>query len=144
MTPSENAEKLLESFEGCVLEAYRDIRGIPTIGYGHTRGVKMGDMITGETAGLLLLEDLDVAVDAINDAVKVPLTQNQFDALCSFVYNIGVGAFRSSTMLKRINAGDFAGAAAEFPRWKRAGAIESPGLLRRRMAEQALFMKGAA
>lgn len=147
MKPGENAEKLIEQFEGCELEAYQDQAGVWTIGYGHTKGVTPGAKITGETAGLLLLEDLDVAADAINDSVKVPLSQNQFDALCSFVFNLGSGSFRASTLLKLINNCQFDQAAEEFPKWDKVrihGALTpSAGLLRRRTAEQTLFVAGA-
>lgn len=144
MKPSEKAEELIEQFEGCKLDAYQDQAGVWTIGIGHTKGVTPGMKITGETAGLLLLEDLDVSVDAINAAVKVPLNQNQFDALCSFVFNLGAGSLRSSTLLKLINSSRFDLAAEEFPKWNkiRINGVLTPseGLLRRRLAEKDLLL----
>jgi lysozyme len=143
MKPSENAENLAEQFEGCKLEAYQDQAGVWTIGYGHTKGVTMESRITGETAGLLLLEDLDVAAEAVNTLVKVPLNQNQFDALCDFVFNLGQGSFGASTMLKLINNGQFDQAGQEFSKWDkvRLNGVLTPsqGLLRRRLAEKVLF-----
>ena len=144
MTPSVNAEKLLKQFEGCKLVAYQDQAAVWTIGYGHTSGVTEGAKITGETAGLLLLEDLDRHAAVVNETVSVSINQNQFDALCSFVFNVGGGAFRASTMLKLINGGNAVAAALEFPKWDRAAGQVSAGLLRRRLAEKALFEKEVA
>src|SRR5579872_3041698 len=133
---------LVKEFEGCKLEAYQDLGGIWTIGYGHTGAdVYRGLVISQARAGQLLDEDLDKTAGYVTAALHVPATQNQFDALCSFAFN--VKGWRGSTLLKLVNARDYAGAAAQFPRWDHVGQKEVAGLLRRRMAEQALFTQAA-
>ena len=132
---------LTKSFEGCRLQTYRDVRGIPTIGYGHTGAdVHMGMEIDQAQADAYLLEDIQTAVRAVNALVHVPVSQNQFDAMVDFTYNVGQGNFRASTLLVKVNAGDFAGAAGEFIRWDKAGGQVVAGLLRRREAERDLFL----
>lgn len=140
MQTSNNGMSLIKRFEGLKLQAYRDSVGIPTIGYGHTQGVKMGDIITGEQADKFLREDLQVAELTINANVKVRLSQAQFDALASFVFNLGSGNFVKSTLLKKLNAGDYAGAAGEFGKWVNAGGKQLPGLVKRRAAEREVFL----
>lgn len=140
MQTSNNGMSLIKRFEGLKLQAYRDSVGIPTIGYGHTQGVKMGDTITGEQADKFLREDLQVAELTINANVKVKLSQAQFDALASFVFNLGSGNFVKSTLLKKLNAGDYAGAAGEFGKWVNAGGKQLPGLVKRRAAEREVFL----
>lgn len=140
MQTSNNGINLIKRFEGLRLEAYRDSVGIPTIGYGHTHGVKMGDVITGAQADAFLREDLQVAELTINTNVKVKLTQSQFDALASFVFNLGSGNFVKSTLLKKLNTGDYAGAADEFGKWVNAGGKKLPGLVKRRAAEREEFL----
>lgn len=140
MQTSNNGINLIKRFEGLRLEAYRDSVGIPTIGYGHTHGVKMGDVITGAQADAFLREDLQVAELTINTNVKVRLTQGQFDALASFVFNLGSGNFVKSTLLKKLNTGDYAGAADEFGKWVNAGEKKLPGLVKRRAAEREVFL----
>jgi lysozyme len=135
---------LIKSFEGLRLSAYRDSVGIWTIGYGHTKGVKPGDTITVEQANDFLREDLRDAERAVNDLTFLNLTQSQFDALVSFTFNLGRGNLQASTLLRRVNEGDFEGAAEEFLRWTKAGGKVLPGLVRRREAERALFLKGDA
>jgi lysozyme len=130
---------LIQAHEGLRLSAYRDPVGIWTIGYGSTTGVHAGMKITRDQAILRLYHDVDNAEAAINGRVTVPLTQPQFDALVSFVFNVGAGAFRKSTLLKKLNAGDYAGATAEFPRWVKGGGKTLPGLVVRRAAEMLLF-----
>ena len=133
---------LLKSFEGCKLTAYPDpgTGGEPwTIGWGHTGGVKRGDTCTQAQADAWLLQDLDRFEQAVERLVSVPLTQNQFDALTSFCYNVGAGALQQSTLLRKLNAGDYEGAQGQFARWNRAGGKEMPGLTRRRAAEAELF-----
>ena len=142
MNYSENGLKLTEQFEGCRLEAYLDQAGIPTIGYGHIGGVRMGDKCTQQQAEKWLLEEVKNAEDAVNDLVQVPLTQNQFDALVDFVYNLGAGNFEKSTLLRRLNKGDYQGAAEQFGVWNRAGGFVRNGLTRRRMVEKELFLRG--
>lgn len=140
MQTSNNGINLIKRFEGLRLEAYRDSVGIPTIGYGHTHGVKMGDVITGAQADAFLREDLQVAELTINTNVKVKLTQGQFDALASFVFNLGSGNFVKSTLLKKLNTGVYAGAADEFGKWVNAGGKKLPGLVKRRAAEREVFL----
>ena len=134
---------LLKEFEGCKLTAYPDpaTGGDPwTIGYGSTGPhVKRGVTITQAEAERLLLADLDRFEQAVTRYVTVPLTQNQFDALVSFTYNCGQGSLQTSTLLRKLNAGDYAGAQGQFARWNRAGGKEMAGLTRRRSAEAELF-----
>jgi lysozyme len=142
MKPSENAFNLAEASEGCVLVAYPDpgSGGDPwTIGMGSTRGVRKGMTITRAEAEARLVVDMTEAGNAVTRWVEVPLNQNQFDALCDFVFNLGEGNFRGSTLLKKLNAKDYAGAAAEFPRWNKASGKVLPGLVKRRAAERSLF-----
>lgn len=131
--------KFIEEREGCRLQAYPDSVGVWTIGVGHTNGVVPGMTITQEEADDLLSEDLANAEAAVNSLVKVPLSQPQFNALVSFTFNLGKGALQESTLLRKLNAGDYEGAAAEFPRWCHAGNEVLPGLVKRRAAEQAMF-----
>lgn len=140
MQISNKGIELVKGFEGCRLEAYRDSVGIPTYGYGHTHGVKMGDVITGQQADKYLREDLQVAELTVNASVKVNLSQGQFDALVSFVFNLGYGNFVKSTLLKKLNTGDYDGAANEFGRWVLAGGKILPGLVNRRAAEREIFL----
>ena len=128
--------------EGCSLIAYRDSVGVWTIGYGHTNGVLPGDTCTPLKAELWLLDDLQNALHAVEDNVKVPLTQEQLSALVDFVFNVGEGNFEHSTLLKKINALDFEGAAEEFKKWDHAGGKVLVGLTRRRAEEEALFRRG--
>jgi len=131
---------LICRFEGCKLDAYRDSVGVETIGYGHTgAGVSEGLHIDQARAEQLLASDLVTFECQVSSAVRVPLSQNQFDSLVSLSFNIGAGAFRNSSLLKRLNGGDYRGAASEFGRWVHAGAEVSPGLVARRASEQAMF-----
>ncbi|MBP6733523.1 MAG: lysozyme [Chromatiaceae bacterium] len=130
---------MIQAHEGLRLTAYRDAGGVWTIGYGSTAGVRRGMTLTRDQAVLRLYHDLDDAEATVNSRVTVPLTQGQFDALTSLVFNIGGGAFRKSTLLQKINAGDYAGAAAEFPRWVKAKGRILPGLVTRRAAERQRF-----
>jgi len=139
---------LTKQFEGCELDAYPDpaTRAAPyTCGYGHTGpDVKKGMRITQEQADAWLVADLDNAADSVNASVTVPLTQNQFDALTDFVFNVGAGNFRASTLLRMLNNGDYQGAADQFPRWGLAAGKVMPGLVRRRRAERDLFLTPGA
>jgi lysozyme len=140
LTYSTKGLALTAQFEGCSLSAYQDQVGVWTIGYGHTGpDVKPGLTITGAQAQALLAQDVSRAEACVNNVVAVKLTQEEFDALVDFVYNLGAGAFRGSTMLRDLNAGDFLGAASQFDRWDRAGGAVVAGLLRRRQAEAELF-----
>lgn len=139
MQYSSDGLRLTESFESCRLVAYQDSKGVWTIGWGHTRGVREGDTCTQEQADAWLLEDVQSAVDAVNRLVTVPLTQPQFDALVDFTFNAGEGNFANSTMLRLLNAGDSAGADAQFARWDMCGGAHLAGLARRRAAEAGEF-----
>lgn len=139
MELSEEGIALIKQFEGLRHEAYQCPAGIWTIGYGHTADVRPGDIITAEQADAFLLQDVAESEIAVNRQVTTVLTQNQFDALVSFVFNLGSNNFRASTLLKKLNTGDNIGAAAELMRWVYAGGKPSPGLIRRREAEKLLF-----
>lgn len=143
MQPSQSAVDLIKASEGLRLTAYRDSAGILTIGYGSTGGIKPGQTITPEQAEAMLVDDLDEAADAVRKLVTVPLTQGQFDALCSFVFNLGAGRLRDSTLLRLLNQGKYGEAAAQFRFWVMAGGQSLPGLIKRRAAERAMF-EGAA
>jgi lysozyme len=134
---------LTEQFEGCELSAYQDVAGTWTIGYGHTGpDVTPALTISQAQAEQFLQNDVAIAVACVNQSVTVALNQNEFDALVDFVFNVGRGAFLSSTMLKDLNAGNFAEAAGQFDRWDHAGGKVVAGLMRRREAEEALFNEG--
>lgn len=138
--------ELIKDFEGFSSTSYLDVVNIPTIGFGNTfyedgRKVKLGEQIS-KTDALKLLEVIanrDFA-DKIFPSIKVKVTQSQFDAMVSLAYNIGAGAFLKSTLLKKVNAGDFAGAGEEFSRWNKANGKEVLGLTRRREREKQLFL----
>ncbi len=130
----------IKANEGLRTTAYRDPVGIWTIGYGHTGAdVKPGQKITEAQAEALLRKDVAWAENAVRKNVKVPLTQGQFDALTSFTFNCGAGALQKSTLLKKLNAGDYAGAQAEFGKWVHGGGKVLPGLVRRRAEEAQMF-----
>jgi lysozyme len=134
---------LTESFEGLRLDAYRDVAGVLTIGYGHTGSdVCLGWTITEDQAQALLHSDIAASVVCVNSAVTVELNQNQFDALVDFTFNEGRGNFLRSTLLRLLNLGDYAGAHGQFPKWIYAGGEVQSGLIRRRDAEAALFNQG--
>ena len=139
MKTSQSGIELIKSFEGCRLEAYKCPAGIWTIGYGHTAGVEKGQKITQEQAETFLKQDLKRFENVINEVVRVAITQNQFDALVSFTYNVGIGALKTSTLLRLLNSADYIGAAEQFDRWVFAGQIKLAGLVRRRKAERELF-----
>jgi len=136
--------KLTENFEACKLTAYQDVRGVWTVGWGHTGAdVYEGLTITQTEAEQFLKQDIAHAVTTVNRVVTVPLTQTEFDALCDFTYNAGCGAFEGSTMLRDLNAGDFTAAAEQFCLWDHSGGGNVvAGLLRRRRAEERLFVGG--
>lgn len=140
------AKDIIKRHEGLRLKAYPDpgSGGAPwTIGYGHTRGVRRGDICTQDMADAWLDEDMADAYDAIDHAVIGSITVPQRDALCSFVFNVGASAFAKSTLLRLLNAGDEAGAAAQFMRWNKASGKVLPGLVKRRGEERALFLSGS-
>ena len=130
---------LIRKWEGCELKAYKDTGGVWTIGYGHTKTAKPGMRITEEVAEELLRGDLDWVEDVINSSVQVPINQVQYDVLASFVYNIGGTQFRNSTLLRKLNAYDYAGVTKEFLRWKYDNGRMIQGLLNRREEEAATW-----
>lgn len=139
-TYSQDGLALTEQFEGCRLTAYQDQVGVWTIGYGHTgKDVVSGLTITQDQANALLASDIAGAAAFVNQAVTVALQQNEFDALVDFVFNLGRAAFAGSTLLKLLNAGNFESAAPQFALWDHAGGQVVAGLLRRRLAETAMF-----
>ena len=145
MQTSDKGIALIKQFEGCKLTAYQDSVGVWTIGYGWTQPVdgkpiRAGMTIKQETAERLLKTGLVSYENDVSRLVKVNLTQGQFDALVSFTYNLGVRSLSTSTLLRKLNAGDYAGAADEFLRWNKAGGKVLNGLTRRREAERALFL----
>lgn len=139
MKTSDKGIELIKRFEGCRLRAYRCPAGVLTIGIGHTKGVKEGMTITAQQAVEYLKSDIEHFEQQIN-GLQLDLTQNQFDALVSFVFNVGFGAFQKSTLLKRIKAGapekDIRNA---FGMWVKAGRRTLPGLVARRQAEADLY-----
>lgn len=149
LVTSNRGVSLVKEFEGLETTAYPDpgnpVSGEPwTIGYGHTRGVCKGDTCTEDQATEWLRGDLKDAEGAVKHLVDVVLSQNQFDALVSFVFNCGASAFGNSTLLRMLNQGSYLGAADQLPRWNRGASGPLPGLVRRRAAERDLFLEEAA
>jgi lysozyme len=143
LTYSGNGLALTEQFEGCRLTAYQDQVGVWTIGYGHTGpDVTPQLTITQDQAQDLLAQDVCSAAACVNNVVTIQLSQEEFDALVDFVFNLGAGAFTGSTMLRDLNAGDITAAATQFDLWDHAGGAVVAGLLRRREAETAMFDAG--
>lgn len=153
MKTSDRGVAMICAHEGFVPRAYDDfapkkvlkpgdrIMGTLTIGYGHTgRDVFIGREITEAEGVAILKADLQIAEVAVSNAVTIALKQNEFDALVSFVFNVGGGNFRSSTLLKKLNAGDRIGAAGQFERWNKSKGVELPGLTKRRRAERNMFV----
>ncbi|MBK2673144.1 lysozyme [Citrobacter freundii] len=145
MQTSDKGIALIKQFEGCKLTAYQDSVGVWTIGYGWTQPVdgkpiRAGMTIKQETAERLLKTGLVSYESDVSRLVKVGLNQGQFDALVSFTYNLGARSLSTSTLLRKLNASDYAGAADEFLRWNKAGGKVMTGLNRRREAERALFL----
>jgi len=131
---------LIKKFEGLELEAYQCAAGVWTIGYGYIKGVQEGDVWSEEKADYMLFRELEEEYEGyVNDYVHVPLNQCQFDALCSFVYNLGGNALKNSTLLKVLNTGDYEGVPEQIMRWNKAGGKVLAGLVRRRECESLLF-----
>jgi lysozyme len=131
---------LTRRFEGLRLAAYKDGAGVWTIGYGHTGPDVVAGLTIGEPeAETLLRADLQRAIACVNEHVKAPLTQGQFDAMVDFTFNLGVGAFEGSTLLRLVNRGEFALALRQFGLWVHAGGEVEPGLVQRRAAEALMF-----
>ena len=139
---------LVKEFEGFSAQAYLDTNGLPVLGYGQTkingRTVRMGQYITQAQADIALQQELDRLQNVVLSHVKVDLNPHQLSALTSLVYNAGIRIVTNSTLIRKLNAGDYAGAAQEFPRWNKANQggrlVAFPGLTRRRIAEQQLFL----
>ena len=134
---------LIKQYESLRLTTYKDAVGIPTIGYGHVENpIPPGGTrtITAEDAEQILREDLQRFEHDVNNMLTVEVTQNQFDALVSFAFNLGPANLKSSTLLRKVNSGDFNGAAEEFPKWNHAGGQVLAGLTARRNAEKNLFL----
>lgn len=125
----------IATHEGYVGQTYKDAVGVPTIGFGETKNVRMGQTTTPERALIQLLASADEHAKGMAGCVKVPLTQNEFDAYLSFTYNVGVGAFCRSTLVKKLNAQDYSGACGELKKWVFAGGNVLPGLVKRREQE---------
>ncbi|EIR2645985.1 lysozyme [Salmonella enterica subsp. enterica serovar Enteritidis] len=140
MKTSDNGRAFIRAREGVKLAAYQDGGGVWTIGYGHTRGVKQGQAINHEQADEFLDSDLRQVESCISERVTVALNQNQFDALVSFVFNVGRQAFSDSTLLKKLNEGNYRAAADQFTRWVYDNDQFVQGLYNRRVAERDLFL----
>jgi lysozyme len=139
--------KLIKHFEGLRLKAYYDPAGVLTIGYGTTERAGIGAhihpgmAITEKQAEAWLIATVEKIETMLDRYIDVPVNGNQYSALVSFVYNEGIGNFSKSTLRRKLNAGDYAGAANEFPKWRKAGGKVLAGLVRRRAAERELFLK---
>lgn len=141
MKTSPAARAAIFTFEGCRRQAYLCPAGIPTLGVGHTKGVKMGDSCTDAQAQSWFTDDLEDAEAAVEHLVKVPLSQGQFDALVSFTYNLGAERLKTSTLLQYLNEGRPFAAAAQFKLWCHAGGKVVEGLVKRRAWETDVFLK---
>ena len=139
MKISQEGLSLIKKFEGCELDAYEDAVGIPTIAYGRTKNVQAGDTCTQEQADAWLEHELEEYGGYVNDAVKVPLNQNQFDALVAWTYNLGPTNLNNSTMIRVLNENKLDEVPTQMRRWNKAGGKVLPGLERRRLAESLLF-----
>lgn len=141
MVTGQAGRQLIKSYEKLRLKAYYPTRNdVPTIGYGHTLGVYMGMVITEDQAEDLLTQDLQEVERCINRSVKVELTQDEFDALACFVFNVGCTNFRSSTLLRLLNEGDKSAAATQLLKWDKQAGNVLAGLTRRRQEERELFL----
>lgn len=143
MNISGNGIKFIANWEGKRNSIYIDAVGLPTIGIGHLikRGEVFPKIMTDKEVYDLFRKDVKYFETAINNLVKVKLNQNQFDALISFTFNVGIRAFQTSTLLKKLNIGDYIGTSQEFLRWDKANGKPLLGLTRRRTAEKELFLK---
>lgn len=144
--PSEQTLELIRKWEGCKLTAYKDVAGVWTIGYGHTEKVEEGDTCTPEQAEYWLREEVEWFQKGVLGSCKVLPNSNQLTALVSFTYNLGLGNLRQSTLLRKHNIGNFAGAAAEFKKWNKARhpvtkqLREVSGLTERRKDERRVYL----
>jgi lysozyme len=133
---------IVKYYEGFRAKAYICPAGVWTIGYGSTKGVKKGQVINEATAVSYLARDFTEFENVVNKLVKVPLNQDQFDALVTFVYNVGPQNFKTSTLLKLLNSGDYASVPAQMKRWNKGGGKVLDGLVKRRASEGVLFSTG--
>lgn len=143
MLLSDNGEAFIKEWEGLFLVAYDDGFGTWTIGWGHTDGVKKGDTCTLDQAEVWFKADMLTAETAVNQDVTVPLTQAQYDVLVSFTENEGVGALKSSTLLRELNGGNYTDVPTQLLRWDIAGQKAVPGLENRRKAEGVVWVQGS-
>lgn len=140
MNISKDGISFIQRHEGCLLTAYRCPAGVWTIGYGHTSNVRQGMHITPDQAEAYLRQDLKVVETSLSTAVKCALTQNQYDALCSFIFNVGCGAFLRSTLLRKVKADPSDPTIAdEFLKWNKSGGRVLAGLTERRNDERNLY-----
>ena len=141
MRASDALVEKLKEYEGYSASPYQDSAGIYTYGFGHTKNVaQFSAAISRQQAEQFLRDDIKETENAINRLVKVPLNQNQFDALVSFTFNLGAGALERSSLLRLLNRGAYDMAAKQFPLWVKAGGKTLPGLVKRRKSEQELFL----
>lgn len=140
MRTGANGLALIKHFEGLRLGAYLDQGGLPTIGYGHTLGVQLGQAITLTEAEDFLSKDLFSHERDVDGLVFAAINQNQFDSLVSFTYNLGAPALERSTLLKDLNKGNYMAASQDFLRWVYVKGTINPGLIKRRTAESKLFL----
>jgi len=141
---SDEGLELIKHFEGCELEAYKCAAGVWTIGYGHTKDIQEGDKWSQDKADFMLWRELEEEYEQyVHDFVHVPLNQSQFDALVSWTYNLGPANLKASTMLKKLNNGEYEEVPAQMARWNKATVNGKrtvlEGLTRRRKAEGQLF-----
>ena len=139
MNISQEGLSLIKKFEGCELKAYRCPANVLTIGYGITKNVTENMEISQEEADEMLNEEITEYEEYVNNMVKVPLEQNQFDSLCAWVFNLGPTNLEKSTLLKFLNAGDYHLIPSQIRRWNKAGGETLTGLIRRREAESFMF-----
>ena len=136
---SEKGKSLIKDFEGFRTHAYQDSVGVWTIGYGHTKGVTPDMIISTEQGEEMLTDELKEYETYVETLVKVPLHQYQYDALVSWVYNLGPTNFKNSTLLRKLNSGDYSAVPTEIKRWNKAGGKVLEGLVKRREAEAKMF-----
>ena len=137
-----NGREIIKHFEGCKLEAYRCPAGVLTIGWGHTKDVKSGDKITQSMADFLFEQDYKEAERQVQEVVTALLTEQQLGALTRFVFNLGIGQLKVSTLLKKLNQNDYKGAGDEFRKWIYSNGKILPGLVKRREMERMVFLDG--
>jgi len=140
LIPNKKAIDLIKGFESFKPKTYLDVAGVPTIGWGTSKGIKLGMTTTKDQAEEWINRDVAEVESAIKSLLQVSCGENQMCALISLVYNIGIPHFETSTLLKKLNAGDVAGASQEFVRWDHSAGREVFGLLNRRIKEQSLFL----